>query len=110
MRAVIAGTISAELDAEVDVCADGVEALRFLPTSDYDLVVTDINMPQINGLELIQFLKNNPRHQNTPIVIISSDGQARDRQRGLSLGANGYVVKPFEPQDLIDVIKPLLGD
>lgn len=95
----------------VDVveASGGFEALRLLPRGPYDLVITDINMPDINGLELIQFIRNNEHHRTTPILLISTQSSGRDRERGLSLGADGYVVKPFSPEDLRRHVKDQLG-
>ena len=80
---------------EVIEASSGFEALRLLPRGPYDLVITDINMPDINGLELISFIRKSELHKATPILIISTQSSERDRARGLSLGANGYLLKPF---------------
>ncbi|MEO7035524.1 MAG: response regulator [Polyangiaceae bacterium] len=80
---------------EVTEASSGFEALRLLPRGPYDLVITDINMPDINGLELISFMRKSELHMTTPILIISTQSSERDRARGLSLGANGYLRKPF---------------
>jgi two-component system chemotaxis response regulator CheY len=95
---------------EVDVveASGGFEALRLLPRGPYDLVITDINMPDINGLELIQFVRNNEHHRSTPILLISTQSSERDRSRALALGADGYVVKPFAPEELTARVKDLL--
>src|SRR5882757_3184975 len=85
---------------EVIEASSGFEALRLLPRGPYDLVITDINMPDINGLELISFIRRSELHKETPVLIISTQSSERDRARGLSLGANGYLVKPFSPEDL----------
>ena len=95
-------------DVNVVDAAGGFEALRLLPRGPYDLVITDINMPDINGLELIQFIRTNEHHRSTPILLISTQSSERDRARGLSLGANGYVTKPFTAQDLLRAVKTLL--
>ena len=102
-------TGSAELGG-VDVveASGGFEALRLLPRGPYDLVITDINMPDINGLELIQFIRSNEHHRSTPILLISTQSSQRDRARGLSLGADGYVTKPFAAEDLVRAAKKLL--
>jgi two-component system chemotaxis response regulator CheY len=89
---------SAGLD--VVEASSGFEALRLLPRGPYDLVITDINMPDINGLELISFIRRSELHKETPVLIISTQSSERDRARGLSLGANGYLIKPFSPEDL----------
>src|SRR5882757_3587318 len=80
--------------------SSGFEALRLLPRGPYDLVITDINMPDINGLELISFIRKSELHKATPILIISTQSSERDRARGLALGANGYLLKPFTPEAL----------
>ncbi|HYQ03032.1 MAG TPA: response regulator [Polyangiaceae bacterium] len=86
----------------VDVveASSGFEALRLLPRGPYDLVITDINMPDINGLELISFIRKSEAHKATPVLIISTQSSERDRARGLSLGANGYLIKPFSQEAL----------
>ena len=85
---------------EVIEASSGFEALRLLPRGPYDLVITDINMPDINGLELISFIRRSELHKQTPVLIISTQSSERDRARGISLGANGYLTKPFAPEDL----------
>src|SRR3954463_6746764 len=85
---------------EVVEASSGFDALRLLPRGPYDLVITDINMPDINGLELISFIRKSELHRATPVLIISTQSSERDRERGLSLGANGYIVKPFTPEVL----------
>jgi two-component system chemotaxis response regulator CheY len=89
--------------------ASGFEALRALPRDHYDLIVTDINMPDINGLELVSFVKRNAAYRAIPLLIISTEGSERDRLRGLELGADAYLVKPFEPDDLRRTARELLA-
>ncbi len=86
--------------ADVTEAANGFEALRLLPREKYDLVVTDINMPDIHGLELISFMRKSEQHKTTPVIIVSTEGAQRDRDRGMSLGANAYLTKPFQPEQL----------
>jgi two-component system, chemotaxis family, chemotaxis protein CheY len=93
---------SAALD--VVEASSGFEALRLLPRGPYDLVITDINMPDINGLELISFIRKSELHKHTPVLIISTQSSERDRARGLSLGANGYLLKPFTPEALLSEV------
>jgi len=109
MRSLIVSTISALGDYEVVEAANGFEALRVLPREKVDLVITDINMPDINGLELVNFIKQNPNYQNTPLIIISTEGSDRDREKGLALGVDAYLVKPFSPEALQDLIRNYLG-
>ncbi len=94
---------------EVVEASSGFEALRLLPRGPYDLVITDINMPDINGLELISFIRKSELHSKTPVLIISTQSSERDRARGLSLGANGYLLKPFTPEALQDEVWRVLA-
>jgi two-component system chemotaxis response regulator CheY len=71
--------------------------------------VTDINMADINGLELVRFIRASAHHRTTPLVIISSLRAAHDVQRGLALGANAYLAKPFTPEQLGETCARLLG-
>ena len=109
MRSLIASTIAALGDFVIVEAANGFEALRILPREKVDLVITDINMPDINGLELVSFIKNNPHYRTTPLFIISTEGSERDRAKGISLGADAYLVKPFQPGQLQELIERFLG-
>jgi two-component system chemotaxis response regulator CheY len=71
--------------------------------------VTDINMPDINGLELLSFVKHNDRYRGIPLVVVSTEGSDRDRDKGLDLGADQYLVKPFDPEALREVARDLLA-
>lgn len=88
----------------------GFEALKTLPTRRFDLIITDINMPDINGLELIGFVKSNPAYRDIPLVIVSTEKTEEDVKRGLALGAADYVVKPFTRADLMAAVGKVLGN
>jgi two-component system chemotaxis response regulator CheY len=109
MRSLIASTLE-EMDVPLKIteAPSGFEALRLLPREHYDLIVTDINMPDINGLELVSFAKGNQSYRSIPLIIISTESSDRDRQKGLSLGADAYLVKPFDPDDLLQIARDLL--
>lgn len=94
--------------AKIVEVENGFEALRLLPRGNWDLIITDINMPDINGLELVSFVKANASYRDVPLIIVSTEGSERDRAKGLELGADAYVVKPFEPQDLRELALDLL--
>jgi len=112
MRAFVRGTLESEssglVEVEVVEAGSGFDALRLLPRGPYDLVITDINMPDINGLELVQFMRKSELHRQTPILLISTQSSERDRQRGLTLGADGYLAKPFTQEGLLEETKQLL--
>jgi two-component system chemotaxis response regulator CheY len=67
-------------------------------------------MPDINGLELVSFIRQSPNYRTTPLFIISTEGSARDREKGMSLGADAYLVKPFAPEELQALIRQYLGE
>ena len=88
---------------------NGFEALKALPTRSFDLIITDINMPDINGLELIGYVKSNPTYRGIPLIIVSTEKTEEDKKRGIALGAVGYVAKPFKKEDLMSVVVKVLG-
>jgi two-component system chemotaxis response regulator CheY len=94
---------------DVVEAASGFDALRLLPRGPYDLVITDINMPDINGLELVQFIRKSDRHRSTALIIISTQSSEKDRQRGLSLGADEYMAKPLSADELVSTVDRLLS-
>jgi len=95
-------------DLEIVEAASGFEALKTLPHHKFDAILTDINMPDINGLELVSFLKNHPVHRAIPIMVISTESREEDRKRAAALGAEEYLVKPFQAKDLIEKLRRLL--
>jgi Response regulator containing a CheY-like receiver domain and a GGDEF domain len=108
MREIIISSLASFPDVNPVEAANGFEALKILPQMDFDIILTDINMPDINGLELLSFLKNHPQYRTIPVVIISTEKSEADRKRGLALGADDYLTKPFDPKDLQFIIRRLL--
>ena len=104
----IAGS-SEEFDLEIVEASSGFEALKTLPHHRFDAILTDINMPDINGLELVSFLKNHPLYKSIPIMVISTEASEEDRKRAAALGAEEYLVKPFATDDLMSKVRKLLG-
>ncbi|HEY3054855.1 MAG TPA: response regulator [Thermoanaerobaculia bacterium] len=100
------GTESYEL--EVVEASSGFEALKSLPHHKFDAILTDINMPDINGLELVSFLKNHPVYRSIPIMVISTESTEEDRKRAAALGAEEYLVKPFQSRELVDKLRRIL--
>jgi two-component system chemotaxis response regulator CheY len=87
---------------------NGFEALKLLPSRKFDLIITDINMPDINGLELIGFVKGNAAYKDIPLVIVSTEKTEADKKRGMALGAAGYIVKPFRKEELSALVRQVL--
>lgn len=95
---------------EVTEAQSGFDAMRLLPRARYDLIITDINMPDVNGLELIHFIRKSEHYRTTPLVIISTQATERDVERGRQLGADAFVAKPFSPEALRETCARLLGN
>jgi two-component system chemotaxis response regulator CheY len=108
-RALIRAVIDELGDFETVEASTGFEALKMLPQEEYDLIITDINMPDINGLELINFMRTNDRYRNIPIIIVSTERSEEDKKRGMALGATAYVAKPFKSVELQEAIKKIIG-
>jgi two-component system chemotaxis response regulator CheY len=110
MRSFIASTVEEIEGVMVTEAESGFQALKELPRGNFDLIITDINMPDINGLELIRFIRENESYKETPLIIVSTESSQRDRERGLALGANAYLVKPFTPAALKEAVNRYLKD
>ena len=91
-------------EVEIVEAATGLEALRCMTTNPYDCVITDLNMPGLSGLDIVSFVRKSDRHRKTAVIVITTEGATRDRERGLALGADAYVVKPFTPEALRAVV------
>ena len=107
-RELISATVESIAGLEAIATHSGLAALKLLPHHDFALIITDINMPDINGLELIRFVKQNPALRDTPLFIVTTEGREKDRDRGLALGAAEYLVKPFSPQSLEGLVRRYL--
>jgi two-component system chemotaxis response regulator CheY len=109
MRSLLISTIEVLDDYEIVEASNGFEALRLLPRENVDLVITDINMPDINGLELIRYIRNNSNYESIPLFIISTESSDKDLAKGLALGANEYLIKPFDPAQLQRLLRKYLS-
>lgn len=94
---------------EVIEAHSGFDAMRLLPRGPYELIITDINMADINGLELVRFIRKSEHHRTTPLLIISTLRAEHDVERGLALGADKYLPKPFTAEQLRETCGGLLG-
>ena len=94
-------------DAGYDVIAavDGKDALGKVNGTKIDMVVTDLNMPNMDGIELIRQLRSLPATKFTPVVMLTTESQDSKKQEGRAAGASGWIVKPFSPEKLIGIIK-----
>jgi len=108
MRQLLAFSLRRFKDCRIIEAVDGVDALKKLTTERVDLVITDINMPMMDGLKLVTLIRGNARTKTLPIVIVTTEGAEEDRKRGLALGANAYVPKPIQPSVLLKTVAALL--
>lgn len=89
---------------------NGLEALDILSRdSDIELILLDINMPIMNGVEFMERIRNSGAHRHIPIIVISTEGKEEDTIRAMKLGAWGYIVKPFKSESLYDLIERVLA-
>ena len=93
---------------DVMTARDGLEALEKARGEKPDLVILDVMLPKLNGYEVCTLLKQDPRYQNIPIVLFTAKTQEEDEKTGVGCGANAYVRKPFQPQELLEKIRSLL--
>jgi two-component system chemotaxis response regulator CheY len=88
---------------------DGKDALAKAKGSTVHMVVTDLNMPNMNGIDLIKALRAEPKYKFIPIIMLTTESQDIRKQEGKSAGATGWIVKPFKPEQLLAVVKKVLG-
>jgi len=84
---------------------DGVEGLEVLAAEGADVVITDINMPRLDGFGVIEGVRANPDHRATPILVLTTESDATKKDRARKAGATGWIVKPFNPDKLIDAVR-----
>jgi len=119
MRTILAADDSSTMRQMISFClkksgyqvveaVDGVDALTKLKNQQADLVITDLHMPNLDGIELIKRIRALPNYRFTPILMLTTDASSARKAEGQAAGATGWIVKPFEPEQLIKVIKRVL--
>jgi len=108
MRNMLAESLLRIPGMEVIEAENGLTGIRALAAHRFDLVVTDVNMPVMDGLKLVKHVRSDPRHEKTPIVIITTESAPNDRDRAMALGANAYIEKPIQGPRVIRAVKKLL--
>jgi len=109
MRKMIVFALSRIRELSVTEADDGVDALRRLASDKFDIIITDINMPILDGLKLVKRLRADEAYKDVPIIIITTEGAEEDRQRALALGANAYITKPIQAPQVIAMVRETLG-
>ena len=94
---------------DVVEASDGREALTLLAGGPVNLILTDLNMPNLDGLGLIRGVRQDPAHRLTPIIMITTESDDVKKREGKAAGATGWIVKPFTPEQLLAVVKKVLG-
>lgn len=98
-------------DAGYDVteAVDGKDALNKLNGSNINMLITDLNMPNMDGIQLIREVRGQQQYRFMPIIMLTTESQDSKKQEGKSAGATGWIVKPFKPEQLVAVVKKVLG-
>ncbi len=93
----------------VDEAGDGAEGLRKASATSFDLIITDLNMPVMDGLTMIESMRKLPQLAGVPIIFLTTESDAGMKQRAKAAGATGWVTKPFQPDSLVKIVKKVLG-
>ena len=108
IRQMVAFTLK-EAGYEVIEAVDGEDALRKLKTATVHMILADLNMPNMDGVTLVKRVRTDPGRKGIPIVMLTTESQESKKQEARSAGATGWIVKPFRPDQLLGVIKKVLG-
>lgn len=95
-------------DHDVTTANDGELGLAAAQADDFDIIITDINMPNMSGYELIEALRKLPAYKNKPIVCLTTESGAEQKEKGREVGATGWITKPFSPEKLISIVDRLV--
>lgn len=98
-----------QLGHHIVEAANGIDALKKMELRPIDMLITDINMPELDGISLVKKVRANPAYRFIPIIMLTTESQAEKKQEGKAAGATGWIVKPFRPDQLIAVVKKVLG-
>ena len=108
MRDMIAFTLK-RAGFQVSEAEDGQKALSALASMSVDLIITDLNMPLLDGVGLIRAVRQDPKHRSVPILMLTTEGDPVKKAEGRSAGATGWLVKPFDPDKLVDLVRRVCG-
>ena len=109
MRQLLRFALSRVPQLTVTEADDGLDGLKKLTEGQYDIILTDLNMPIMDGLKLIKRVRADDRLRRIPIIVITTEGAVDDRQAALALGANSYITKPLRSHQVVETVKALLG-
>jgi len=109
MRQLISFAMKRIPNSLVIEATDGVDALKKLSSDKIDLILADINMPVMDGLKLVSLVRGNPAFKNIPIIMVTTEGAEEDRKRAIAIGANAYLSKPIQTQELLKLVTSFLS-
>jgi two-component system chemotaxis response regulator CheY len=98
-----------QLKYELMQAANGVEALKGLRETPVNMLITDLDMPEMNGMELVRHVRAMPEYKNIPIIILTTESDTKIKQKAKAIGATGWITKPFTPKQLVNVVKTVMG-
>jgi len=101
MRQLISFALKRLPGVRIVEATDGVDGLKKLSSEKFDLILTDINMPIMDGLKLVSLVRSDANYRSVPIVVITTEGAQEDRERALALGANDYITKPIQANRIL---------
>ncbi len=108
MRQLLVLALSRVRNLHVTEADDGVDGLRKLAKERFDIILTDINMPIMDGLKLVRRVRSDPTHKDVPVIVITTEASSEDRNRAFQLGANAYITKPIQAPQVIAKVRELL--
>jgi len=109
MRRMVITSLRSLINIKLTEAASGLEAIERLALEQIDLMILDLNMPDMHGMEVIEFVRSHRAYQDIPIVVLTTKGEEESRARALASGANQYLTKPFLPQELAKIAGSLLS-
>lgn len=109
MRQLISFAMKRIANSKVIEATDGVDALKKLSSDKVDLILADINMPVMDGLKLVSLVRGTPSYKDIPVIIITTEGAEEDKNKAIAIGANAYLSKPIQTQELIRLVSSFLG-
>lgn len=108
IRQMVSFTLS-QAGYEVVEASDGLDALQKISAVQFNLIITDLNMPRMDGIELVRNARSEPKYKFVPILLLTTESQNEKKMEGKAAGATGWIVKPFNPEQLLSVVKKVLG-
>lgn len=108
MRMLVKMSLKTFKDYDVFEANDGVGAIESCSNVNFDLIITDLNMPEMNGFDFIKYIRKNPHYKEVPIIVLTTEGRDDDKNQAMELGATEYIVKPFQPNQIIQLVQKIL--